>query len=66
MENMAEKERYKAEQVNTFNSYVTSSHITLHLPEKDSGAPEKIKSLTTASNCTQKFCQVVKAVGGRL
>lgn len=64
--NMAEQKRYIAEQVNTFNSYGTSSHITLHLPEKDSRAPEKIKSFTTASNYTQKFCQEVKTVGGPL
>ena len=63
---MAEKERYRAEQVNIFNTYGTSFHITLHLPEKDNRAPEKIKSFTTASNCTQKFYQAIKAVGGPL
>jgi len=41
-ENIAEKERYKAEQVNTFNGYGTSSYITLYLLEKYNIASKKI------------------------
>jgi len=54
---MAEKEKDRAEQVNAFISYGTSSHITLHLPEK-------IKSLTKIGKLHQRLQQAVKVVGG--
>jgi len=34
MDNMAEKEKDGAEQVNSFKIYGTSSHITLQLPQR--------------------------------